>query len=270
MHHAQLSRAGIATLPRLVASSLACLLLLAAPVAVATDNSPALYEAALCKSIGGDRDVAAVNAFWRQRLDELSRQASPAARQKANDRAADAFLDFSAQQIERERTFCRTHMTMLQRAAAAEKSNAAASSKFYAEQEKFHAEQDRLLEKFTAQADANSAEKARCLVITQVMQHHAQQDPTMLAPADDPARQQREMASVDRLVAFWDEAYKKLFTAKSIDKAQKIYAAEKARYGEEWNKQQQLGNQQLFAFMTDNAMVCQNKMKDIIKREKQR
>ncbi len=249
---------------RLTLCGLTWLLLTAAPAAMAADHSPELYEAAFCKSVGGKAPGA--DAFWQQRFKKLSRQATPSAVESAQTRAMDDNLDFSVKDIERQKSLCDSKMAIAQRVDAASES----LEKDIKHRNKFYEEQDKVMQKLTERVNASSAEKARCLVVMHVMQHHVHKHPEILAPASEPERQKQELAGVDKLVLLWQADFEGHMGPSNKVKAQQFYAAEDARYGREWLEQKQRGTPQLVKFMVDNAGMCRDKMREIVKKAKQR
>lgn len=262
MPHQQPMRSTCFKSPQFSVLALALLLPLAAP-AVAADHSPELYEAALCKSVGGN--AAGAGAFWQQRFNTLSRQATPAAASSAETRADDVNLNFSVRDIERQKQLCDSKMKLSQQAAQLPSSEQLAQ-----ERNSFYQKQEELMQKLTERVNASSAEKARCLVVMHVLQHHVHKHPEILAPSSEPERQKRELAGVDKLVLLWQADFERHMGPSNKVEAQQVYAAEDARYGQEWLEQKQLGTPQLVKFMTDNAGICRDKMRELVKKAKQR
>ncbi len=231
---------------------------------MAADHSPELYEAAFCNSVGGNAPGA--NAFWQQRFKELSQRATPAAVKSAETRAMDDNLDFSVKDIERQKSLCDSKMAMAQRVDATSSS----LERDIKQRNKFYEDQDKVMQKLTERVNASSAEKARCLVVMHVLQHHVHKHPEILAPASEPERQKRELAGVDKLALLWQADFERHMGPSNKVKAQQFYEAEDARYGQEWLEQKELGPPQLVKFMVDNAGICRDKMHDIVKKAKQR
>lgn len=175
-------------------------------------------------------------------------------------------LDFSVKDIERQKSLCDSKMAVAQRVDAASES----VERDIKNRDKFYSDQDKLMQKLTERVNASSSEKARCLVVMHVLQHHVHKHPEILAPANEPERQKRELAGVDKLVLLWQAEFERHMGPSNKVKAQQFYEAEDARYGQEWLRQKQLGTQQLVKFMTENAGICRDKMKNLTKQAQQR
>lgn len=247
----------------------ALLLMLAAPSLLAADAARvapkksvaenALYESMVCRELAikdGKKDDA---KLWTRLSEELAKMVPPPEQQRARTLADGALFDMSKAELKQEKTFC---AQILQQRR---KKNSQAKPPSEPAKNSSNGKAPPV----AAPLADRQAERARCLVIMQVLQHHARATPALIAPADQPKRQQAEQAAIDKLVLLWRNAFVALFAADQRAAAKDSFLHEEERFNQEWNKRRKNSDQRNMAvFLLDQATACKDKMGELVKNAK--
>lgn len=224
----------------------------------------ALYESMVCRELAvkdGKKDDA---KLWTRLSEELAKMVPPPEQQRARTLADSALFDMSKAELKQEKTFCAQILQQRRK-----KDSQAKPPPEPAKKSSESKEPPATTTPAATPLAARQAERARCLVIMQVLQHHARATPALIAPADQPERQQAEQAAIDKLVLLWRNAYVALFAADQRAAAKDSFLREEERFNQEWNKRRKDGDQRSMAvFLLDQATACKDKMGELVKSAK--
>ncbi len=218
----------------------------------------ALYESMVCRALATKSSKPEDAAIWTRLIEELAKMVAPPEQQRARTLADSALFDMSKAELKQEKAFCaqvlqqrRKKENQAKPPEAAKKTGATDTTPP------------------AAPLAAQQAARARCLVVMQVLQHHAKATPALVAPADQPERQRAELAAIDKLVLLWRNAYVALFAADQRATAKENFLREEDRFTQEWDLRRQKNDQHKMAvFLLDQATSCKDKMGELVKTAK--
>ncbi len=250
------------------ALGLLCLTLAAPPLLAADATTPAppkksvaenaLYESMVCRELALKANKPDDIQIWTRLSEELAKLVPAPEQQRARTLADSALFDMSKAELKQEKAFCAQVLQQRRKKDSQAKPPEPAKKSG-----------DAKAPPSAAPLAAHQAERARCLVIMQVLQHHARATPALIAPADQPERQQAEQAAIDKLVLLWRNAYVALFATDQRAAAKENFLREEDRFNQEWNKRRKTGDQRSMAvFLLDQATACKDKMGELVKTAK--
>lgn len=215
----------------------------------------ALYESMVCRELAVKDGKKEDAKLWTRLNEELAKLVPPPEQQRARTLADGALFDMSKAELKQEKAFCAQILQQRRKKESQPKAPPEPAK-----------ESNDTKEKPARPLAALQAERARCLVIMQVLQHHARATPTLIAPKDQPERQQAEQAAIDKLVLLWRNAFVALFAADQRTTAKESFLREEERFNGEWNKRRKEGDQRSMAvFLLDQATICKDKMGELVK-----